>query len=277
MPAAICAVGMYSRFEGCFSCRSRRKAKMSVLLITGDCREVMRDHAPFDLILADPPFGDTSLDWDRRVDGWPSIARDLVKPIGSMWVFGSMRFLMESYGKITEAGWRYAQDIVWEKHNGSAFHADRFKRVHEHAMHFYPDGTPWASIYNDVQKTADATARTVRRKRRPPHTGHIEASAYVSEDGGPRLMRSVIYMRSCHGEAIHPTEKPVGLLEILIRTSCPPDGLVGDFFAGSGAAGEAAAQAGRNYVGAEIDPWMATIARDRLGGNLFSTENVHGR
>jgi len=81
------------------------------------------------------------------------------------------------------AGLRYSQDVVWEKHNGSSFHADRFKRVHEHAVQFYRIGTPWAEIYNDVQKTSDATARTVRRKKRPPHTGHIEASSYESVDG----------------------------------------------------------------------------------------------
>lgn len=238
-------------------------------VVTGDCREVMPQHGPFDMILADPPYGDTSLAWDRKVDGWEAVAHGCLKPTGSMWVFGYMRFFMATADRFAAAGWRYAQDVVWEKHNGSGFHADRFKRVHEHAVQFYRADAPWAGVWNDVQKTADATARTVRRKKRPPHTGHIEAGHYTSEDGGPRLMRSVIPMRSCHGHAIHPTEKPVGLLGILIRTSCPPGGLVGDFFAGSGAAGEAAAQAGRRYLGAEIDPEMAAKACERLGSSLF--------
>ena len=146
-----------------------------------------------------------------------------------------------------------AQEIVWEKQNGSSFHADRFKRVHELAVQFYPTETPWRDIYNDVQTTPDATARTARRKQRPPHTGRIDAGHYVSHDGGPRLMRSVIYVRNCHGTAIHPTEKPSGLIEILIRASCPHGGLVGDWFAGSGAAGEACRLAGRRYLGCEID------------------------
>lgn len=77
-------------------------------------------------------------------------------------------------------------------------------------------------------------------------------------------MRSVIYMRSMHGKAIHPTEKPSDLVEILIRTSCPIGGIVGDLFAGSGSAGEAAMRAGRNYVGIEIDPEMAALANARL-------------
>ena len=159
---------------------------------------------------------------------------------------------------------RIAQEIVWEKQNGTGFHADRFKRVHELAVQFYPAVTAWRDIYNDVQTTPDATARTVRRKRRPPHTGQIDAGHYISQDGGPRLMRSVIYLRNCHGRAIHPTEKPSALLEILIRTSCPEGGLVGDWFAGSGAAGEACRLSARRYIGCEIDPEMAERARARI-------------
>lgn len=246
---------------------------MKATLIRGDCRTVMRGER-FDLIIADPPYGDTSLSWDRRgrVAGWEEIATKCLLPTGSMWLFGSMRSLMESWQLIEDAGWRYAQDIVWEKHNGSAFHADRFKRVHEHVVQFYRDDSPWTKVYNDVQTTPDATARTVRRKTRPPHTGHIEAGAYESHDGGPRLMRSVLQVRSCHGRAIHPTEKPVALLEILIRASCPANGLVGDFFAGSGAVAEACSHAGRDYFGAEIDPFFHKAAVDRLKSSLFLSQ-----
>lgn len=241
-----------------------------IRLITGDCREVMPPEGPFDMILADPPYGDTSLTWDRRVEGWLQRAHAVLKPTGSMWVFGSMRFFMATAADFAGAGWRYAQDIVWEKHNGSAFHADRFKRVHEHAVQFYRASAAWAEVFNEVQHTADATARTVRRKKRAPHWGNIEEGHYVSEDGGPRIMRSVIFMRSMHGRAIHPTEKPAGLLEILIKTSCPPGGLVGDWFAGSGAGADACQLTGRRYVGAEIDADMAARARDRLASSLFA-------
>jgi site-specific DNA-methyltransferase (adenine-specific) len=241
---------------------------LGVEIITGDCRKVLQPHAPFDMLVADPPYGDTSLAWDKRVDGWLQVARSILKPNGSMWVFGSMRFFIDQGHQFRDAGFRLAQDIVWEKHNGSAFHADRFKRVHEQSVQFYNVNAKWEDIYNDVQTTPDATARTVRRKKRPPHTGHIEAGSYESEDGGPRIMRSVIYMRSMHGKAIHPTEKPAELIEVLVRTSCPKGGLVGDMFSGSGAAGEACRRSGRNYIGAEIDVDMATAARDRLNGTL---------
>lgn len=238
---------------------------MNIRVLQGDCRMVMDRQGPFDLIIADPPYGDTSLPWDKHVRGWEPIAREACKLTGSMWVFGSLRFFGTMWNAFAAAGWRYAQEIVWEKHNGSSFHADRFKRVHELAVQFYRDDADWASVHNEVQTTPDATARTVRRKGRPAHTGHIDASHYVSHDGGPRLMRSVIYERSCHGRAIHPTEKPVPLLEILIRTSCPKGGLVGDFFAGSAAAGEAAFATGRRYVGCELLAEHVEAARLRLG------------
>lgn len=237
-------------------------------IIIGDCRTALAGHAPFDLLIADPPYGDTSLGWDRRCSGWIEAAGGLLRPTGSMWVFGSMRFFLDHGPQFGAAGWRYAQDVIWEKHNGSAFHADRFKRVHEAIVQFYRADAAWGDVFNDVQNTADATARTIRRKRRPPHTGHIDAASYESQDGGPRIMRSVIYMRSAHGRAIHPTEKPDSLIEVLIRTSCPAGGLVGDLFAGSGAAGEAAMHAGRRYLGCEIDDGMAVKANDRLAGLL---------
>ena len=180
-----------------------------------------------------------------------------------------MRMFLSSGPAFAAAGLRYAQDVVWEKHNGSGFQSDRFKRVHEHAVQFYKDGTKWADIYNNVQKTEDATARTVRRKIRPPHMGDTKQSVYVSEDGGPRLMRSVLKIKSCHGVAIHPTEKPVELLRILIETSCPPGGIVCDPFAGSGSAGEACRIVGRRYVGFEIGEEMAGKANDRLASLLL--------
>lgn len=242
---------------------------MSIRVLTGDCRALMPAAGPFDLIIADPPYGDTALGWDRICGGWQAIALHALKPTGSMWVFGSMRFLM---GEGIPAGFRYAQDVVWEKHNGSGFASDRFKRVHEHAVQFYRADAPWDGVFNEVQRApgqARAASAAVKVAKAGAHQNETRGERrydYTDE----RIMRSVIPMRSMHGKAIHPTKKPSSLLEILIRTSCPADGLVGDFFAGSGAAGEAAALAGRRYVGCEIDPEMAEKARARLGSNLFA-------
>lgn len=232
---------------------------MTARLLTGDCRELMMAEGPFDLIIADQPYGDTALSWDSMVPAWMTVALQRLKPTGSLWVFGSMRCLM-SMG--VPRGLRYAQDIVWEKHNGSGFAKDRFKRVHEHAIQFYRADAPWSGVYNDVQRVPrTGPDKTGAKRRQLPHTGKIGVSSYV--DDGTRIVRSVVKHPSVRGGP-HKTAKPVELLELLIRTSCPPAGLVGDFFAGSGAAGEAARRAGRRYVGCEIDANMAERARALL-------------
>ncbi len=221
-------------------------------LYHGDCREVLPS-LKADVVVTDPPYGVTSLTWDSRVEGWTEM---LNAP--ALWCFGSLAFFMAHRFD----GWTYAQDIVWEKHNGSNFHADRFRRVHEFAVMFYRGA--WGDLYRNVPTTADATRRTVRRKTRPAHTGHIDASAYASEDGGPRLQRSVIKVRSCHGHADHPTQKPVGIVTPLIEYSCPPAGTVLDPFMGSGTAGVAMAHTARKFVGVEIDRKYFDIACERI-------------
>lgn len=196
-----------------------------------------------DLIVADPPYGETSLEWDRWPAGW---VRLLASAAPMMWCFGSLRLHGLRFMEFLQEGWAYSQDIVWEKHNGSGFHADRFRRVHEQAVLWYRGR--WSERYHQVPTTPDAVRRTVRRKERPAHMGDIQRGSYQSEDGGPRMMRSVIAARSMHHHAIHPTEKPIGLLDPLIRYACPPGGTVLDPFAGSGSTAEAARLSGRKAV-----------------------------
>jgi len=237
-----------------------------IVLYHGDCREILPLLGPVDVIVTDPPYGDTSLDWDRTVGGW----LDLVDA-PQVWCFGSMRFWLE-HGHEFREHWTYGQEIVWAKHNGSSFHADRFKRVHELAVHWYRGS--WSSIRHEPPLTFDATPRTVRRKRRPPHTGHIEASTYMSEDGGPRLMRSVIQCRSEHGRAQHPTQKPLGVLRPLIQYSCPLAGVVLDPFAGSGSTLLAARDLSRRAIGIEVDEGYCERALERLAQTTLDVEAV---
>lgn len=224
-------------------------------LYLADCLEVLPTLGKVDAVVTDPPYGDTSLNWDSRVSGWTGMISTT-----SLWVFGSFRYFFEQ--SVEFQGWTLAQDLIWEKQNGSSFHADRFKRVHENAVHFYRG--QWADLYKSTVMTNDATARTVRRKTRPPHTGHIEAGAYLSVDGGPKLMRSVIHANNCHGFAEHPTQKPVEIVTPLVEYSCPPAGLILDPFMGSGTTGVAALQLGRKFIGIEKEPAYFEIACRRI-------------
>lgn len=233
-----------------------------ITIYHGDCREILPS-IKADCVVTDPPYGETNLSWDRRVEEW-------VGAIDSpqLWCFGSLRFFFATHRAIAGAGWSFAQEVVWEKHNGSAFHADRFRRVHEFALHFYRG--EWSALHVEAQTTPDATARTVRKKARPPHWhGATGATTYVSQDGGPRLMRSVIRVRSEHGRAEHPTQKPTGIIEPLIRYSCTAAGLVLDPFMGSGTTLIAARESGRRAIGIEIEERYCEIAAKRLAQEVL--------
>lgn len=239
-----------------------------IMIFHGDCLDAMPriDQMPA-LIVADPPYGDTALGWDKRVVGWAQLAFERSALNASLWCFGSFRMFYECSGLDP---WKLAQDIVWEKQNGSSFHADRFKRVHEHIVQFYRG--EWANVYKSPVFTKDATARTVRRKSRPPHMGNVGASEYVAIDGGPRLMRSVVYQRSCHGEAVHPTQKPVELIDTLLSYSCPPGGLVLDPFMGSGSTLVACKRRGIPAIGIETDEVYCEAAAKRLSQEVLDLQ-----
>jgi site-specific DNA-methyltransferase (adenine-specific) len=188
-----------------------------------------------------------------------------------MWVFGSMRFLATIFDEMEAHGFTYAQDIVWRKQNGTGFQNDRFRRVHEHAVMFYRGA--WADVYKDPQYTLDAVAKTVRRKTKPTHTRAIacgDDSHYVSEDGGPRLQTSVIEVANEHGNALHPTQKPLGIVAPLIRYSVPVGGIVIDPFMGSGSTAIAVRTLGRHFAGCELNPaYQGLLAERQRQADLF--------
>ena len=235
-----------------------------VTIYLGDCRDIVTSigFPRVDVVVADPPTEQTELEWDVWPLAWVEVVSSVVRVSGSQWVFGSLRTFIDHRDAFL--GLKLAQEIVWEKHNGSNFHNDRFRRVHELVAQFYSDNTTWAQVYKNPQFTMDATKRTVRRKGKPAHMGHIDGGKYESEDGGPRLQRSVLFVRSAHGYAIHPTQKPVGIILPLLNYSCPPGGLVLDPFAGSLSTAVAAKQLGMRCIAIDTNEQMLAEGIRRL-------------
>jgi site-specific DNA-methyltransferase (adenine-specific) len=232
----------------------------TVTLYLGDCRELLPELGRADCIVADPPYGETSLPWDSWPSGWTDAA---AVATSSLWCFGSMRMFLDHTAEFGR--WRLSQDVIWEKHNGSGFHADRFKRVHEIATHWYRGR--WSALHRSVPKVpaADPLDRATRRSRggHALHMRQVIDAPGMTRDG-TRLQRSVIRVQSMKGRAIHPTEKPVGILAPLIEYACPPGGMVLDPFAGSGSTLEAARMSGRRAIGIEADERYCELAARRL-------------
>jgi site-specific DNA-methyltransferase (adenine-specific) len=244
-------------------------ADESVTLYLGDMREVLTAlDLTADCAVVDPPYGETSLAWDRWPDGWPSLVAEVTS---SMWCFGSMRMFLD---RRDEFGcWKLSQDVVWRKQNGSGFQADRFKRVHEHALHWYRDR--WDSVHHDVPRIHSG----VKEKGRVIRNGHLAADhlgvigSGAWTDDGTRLTPSVIDARNMWRRgAIHPTEKPVEVLDPLIRYACPPGGTVLDCFAGSGSTAVAARMSGRKAVLIEADERYCEAIANRLDQMVLPLE-----
>jgi site-specific DNA-methyltransferase (adenine-specific) len=227
----------------------------SVALYLGDCREL----APAlgitaDAVFADPPYGETSLEWDNWPPGWPKVA-EAIAP--QLWCFGSMRMFMEQREQLSS--WKLAQDVVWEKHNGSSFHNDRFRRVHELALHFYRGD--WASLHRDVPRVGEEQRRQNIRRGKTPHLGTNGAASVIE---GQRMQSSVIYAASCHGFAVNETQKPEEIVAPLVQYSVPPGGLLVSLFAGSGTDLVVARKTGRRAIGFELRESQCEKAAQRL-------------
>ena len=229
-------------------------------LYLGDCREILPAlNLQADCVVTDPPYAETSLSWDQWPGGWPQLATSAAS---SMWCFGSMRMFLDRYDDFIKAGWKLSQDVIWEKQDGPGFATDRFRRVHEYALHWYTGR--WSDQHKDTPRDGlRGPDKTVRRAAVGKHTyGDRGASTY--SDDGTRLTRSVIKIRNMHGRNLHPTEKPIGILDPLIRYACPEGGVVVDPFAGSGSTLDAARQSGRRAIGIEANEEYAERAARRL-------------
>ena len=116
----------------------------------------------------------------------------------------------------------------------------------------------------------DAQKRRMLRQQKPAHWGGLKSvGVFEKEEGGERIMRSVVYCQNMHRKAIHPTEKPIGILIPLILSSVPENGVVLDPFMGSGSTLRAARELGRRSIGIEINEAYCEAAVKALSQNVM--------
>lgn len=235
-----------------------------VTLYHGDWREIIAEDFTADLILTDPPYGETALEWDTWPKGWPALA---TRHANSMWCFGSMRMFFEHINEFSD--WRFSQDVVWNKNTTGMNPGDRFSRCHEFATHWYQGD--WSTIHHEAPRVpavkrvaGDVISRGVVGKGRV--TGEMGAYRLVSD--GMAYQRTVMDADSIRG-GIHPTEKPGRILEPLIEYGCPTGGTVLDLFAGSTSTLVSARNTGRNAVGYELREEQCETAAMRLSQQIL--------
>ena len=230
-----------------------------MMLHLGDCLDVMQGipDGSVDMVCTDPPYGTTACKWDSVIPFEPMWAqlKRIVKPNGAIVLMASQPFtsalVMSNVGMF-----RY--DLKWIKTQATGFYnANRMPlRAHEDILVFYRS----LPSYNP-QKTAGEPYVQKRGSASNVYQGK-DLSVTVNETGMRHPLSWQVFQRDA--DKVHPTQKPVALMEYLIRTYTNAGETVLDFTMGSGTTGVAAANTGRRFIGIERDPDYFTIASARV-------------
>lgn len=234
-------------------------------LMQGDCLELMKTipDGSVDLVLTDPPYGTTACKWDSVIDFdlmWEQLKR-IIKPNGAIVLFGSEPF--SSALRISNIK-QYKYDWIWRKSRPTGgLHAKKRPMLDiETISVFYrfqcfysPQGV---SDCNTVHKNTDG-----RKKGSGVRGVDRKNDSYIQTKTD--YPRRVLDFSSPHNVgSFHPTQKPVALLEYLIKTYTQENETVLDFTMGSGSTGVACKNTNRNFIGIELDEKYFEIAKNRI-------------
>lgn len=213
-----------------------------------------------DMILTDPPYGTTACKWDSIIPlepMWEQLKR-IIKPNGAIVMTASQPFtttLIASNMKM----FKYC--LVWEKSRSTGFLQAKFMpmKSHEDIAVFVGSGKP---RYNPQKTEGHAPTNSAKGYGHSPTFGNSKERNYKGGDT-TRNPKSVLKFTSERG--LHPTQKPVALMEYLIKTYTNESETVLDFAMGSGTAGVAAKNLNRSFIGIELDQGYFDIAKARIG------------
>jgi len=236
-------------------------------LFNGDCLEIMKSikDKSIDAIITDPPYGTTACKWDSVIDFklmWEQLNR-IIKPNGAIVLFGSEPF--SSALRMSNIK-NYKYDWIWQKSRGSNFMLVKKQplKYHEQIHIFYKKQPK----YNPIMKQAEPHLIDKRTNLNPTFTKgalmlNRKLPAKRKKDNGLRYPRSVINFKSSPNK-VHPTQKPVALMEYLIKTYTNELETVLDFTMGSGTTGVACSNINRDFIGIELDKEYFEIAEQRI-------------
>ncbi len=254
-------------------------------IIHGDCLEVMGDipDGSVDMILCDLPYGTTAASWDSVIPFitlWEQYKR-ITKPNGAIVLFGSQPF--SSTLIMSNPSW-FKYELIWEKGRASGHvHAkNKPLKAHENILVFssgttvhksqsknrmtynpqMTEGKPYKRIANDSNKNGALNHKKSK--------ANIEFVGTLINNEGERYPRSVMLFKNHNVGNFHPTQKPVALLEYLIKTYTNEGETVLDNCIGSGSTAIAAINTNRNFIGIEKDQKYFEIACERINNHLHN-------
>ena len=230
-------------------------------LYKGDCLEIMRviPDKSVDMILCDLPYGTTKCKWDEVIplnQLWGQYKR-IIKDNGAILLFAQTPFdkvLGVSNLKMLRYEW------IWEKEQGTGgLNANKMPlKKHENILVFYKH----LPIYNP--QFTEGSPYTINRSSNKCEIYGKTKDNFISENDGKRYPVSILKYKRDLKNRLHPTQKPVALLEYLIKIYTNEGEIVLDNCMGSGSTGVACLNINRKFIGIEKDEEYFSIACDRI-------------
>lgn len=244
-----------------------------IKLYNGDCLELMPQipDKSVDCIISDLPFGSTSCSWDVVIPFeplWEQYDR-IVKPKGNVILFGAGLFAYK-LALSNEKKFRY--ELIWKKSKcGSPFTAKYMPmKKHENILVFGES----ASYYEPQMEEGTP----YHRNWTPNKVNNMKygISGVSTDNNGTRYPTTILDFpqKWRRQDQLHPTQKPVELMEWLVKSYCPEGGVVLDNCMGSGSTGVACVNTGRKFIGIEKDEKYFNMTRNRIQNAIGDRERM---
>ena len=245
-------------------------------LYNGDCLDVMKElpNNSIDFICCDPPYGTTNIKWDEVLDFkkmWQEYTR-IIKPKGIISIFGSQPFTAQLiYSKLD---W-FRYELIWNKNKCGSPGLAKYRpmKTHENIMIFYKNS---GGTYNPQMQKGEPYSRKSKNpngyvgKKNDHNYGFKPVKSFTNT--GTRYPKSILNISRDFSaqQQIHPTQKPVPLIEWLIKTYTNEGEVVLDNCMGSGSTGVACVNTNRDFIGIELDQEYYKIAKERIDEKLYN-------
>ena len=261
----------------------------SIKLYNDDCLKVMNEQNIQDnsvnLVLVDLPYGTTASNWDKYIPMdklWKCYNR-ILAPNGTAIFFANGMFTPRVMCSNLED---YKYRIVWVKHNSTNFVHEKNRPMtkSEDLLVFSKGSMGHASQLGDKRMTYNPQGLVPCNKTIKAGKGRFGTVAGVRPSHKDEFVREYTnyptdvltdFPEVCANKKVHTNEKPVDLLEYLIKTYTNENDTVLDNCMGSGTTGIACVNTKRNFIGIELDKKYFDIAKDRIVGatkGLFGLE-----